>query len=75
VQNGEFIDLCRGPHVPYSTMIQAFAATRNSATNWLGKTDNDTLQRVYGVSFPDKKELKKWQDFQEQVRCGNVIVS
>jgi threonyl-tRNA synthetase len=54
--------------VPYSTMIQAFAATRNSATNWLAKTENDTLQRIYGVSFPDKKELKKWQEFQEQVR-------
>eukprot|EP00611_Tribonema_gayanum_P010835 TRINITY_DN20953_c0_g1_i1.p1 TRINITY_DN20953_c0_g1~~TRINITY_DN20953_c0_g1_i1.p1 ORF type:complete len:780 (+),score=275.37 TRINITY_DN20953_c0_g1_i1:107-2446(+) len=67
-KNGEFIDLCRGPHVPYSTMIQAFAATRNSSTNWLGKTDNDTLQRIYGVSFPDKKELKKWQDFQEQAK-------
>lgn len=67
-KNGEFIDLCRGPHVPYSTMIQAFAATRNSATNWLAKVDNDTLQRIYGVSFPDKKELKKWQEFQEQAK-------
>ena len=74
-QNGEFIDLCRGPHVPYSTMIQAFAATRNSATNWLAKTENDTLQRIYGVSFPDKKELKKWQEFQEQVRESSLFAS
>eukprot|EP00953_Heterococcus_sp_UTEX-ZZ885_P032493 16968-Heterococcus_DN1.PRE.1 len=63
-----------GPHVPYSTMIQAFAATRNSATNWLAKTENDTLQRIYGVSFPDKKELKKWQEFQEQTDAAHSIV-
>ena len=36
-RNGDFVDLCRGPHVPYSTMIQAFNSTRTSATNWLGK--------------------------------------
>nr|AFA52574.1 threonyl-tRNA synthetase [Vaucheria litorea] len=67
-KNGDFIDLCRGPHVPQSTMIQAFAATKTSATNWLAKTENDTLQRVYGVSFPEKSQLKKWIDFQEQAK-------
>ncbi|CAM9886383.1 unnamed protein product, partial [Discosporangium mesarthrocarpum] len=36
-RNGDFIDLCRGPHVPFSTMIQSFKSTRASATNWLGK--------------------------------------
>ncbi|CAN0436058.1 unnamed protein product, partial [Laminaria digitata] len=36
-RNGDFVDLCRGPHVPYSTVIQAFNSTRTSSTNWLGK--------------------------------------
>lgn len=36
-RSGDFIDLCRGPHVPYSTNIQAFSSTRSSSTNWLGK--------------------------------------
>ncbi|CAM9405474.1 unnamed protein product [Chrysoparadoxa australica] len=67
-RNGDFIDLCRGPHVPYSTMIQAFATHRNSSTNWLAKVENDPLQRVYGVSFPEKSQMKKWQEFQEQAK-------
>jgi threonyl-tRNA synthetase len=41
---------------------------KNSGTNWLGQTENDALQRVYGISFPDKDSLKKWNVFQEQAR-------
>ncbi|CAM9632643.1 unnamed protein product [Scytosiphon promiscuus] len=67
-RNGDFVDLCRGPHVPYSTMIQAFNSTRTSSTNWLGKVTNDPLQRVYGVSFPTKDKMKKFQEFQEQAK-------
>jgi threonyl-tRNA synthetase len=47
--------------------IKAFAATRRSATNWLGDTNNDTLQRMYGISFPDPKMLKVWKENQEKV--------
>lgn len=64
---GDLIDLCRGPHVPHTGKIKAFATTRHSATNWLGKTDNDSLQRMYGISFPDKKQLKVWQENTEKV--------
>lgn len=64
---GDLIDLCRGPHVPHSGKIKAFAVTRHSATNWLGDTENDSLQRMYGISFPDKKMLKVWQENQEKV--------
>jgi threonyl-tRNA synthetase len=64
---GNLIDLCRGPHVPNTGKIKAFAATRHSSTNWLGDTDNDTLQRMYGISFPDKKMLKVWKENQEKV--------
>ena len=65
---GDLIDLCRGPHVSHTGRVKAFAATRHSATNWLGDTDNDSLQRMYGISFPDKKMLKVWKANQEKVR-------
>jgi threonyl-tRNA synthetase len=65
---GDLIDLCRGPHVPHTGKVKAFCATRHSATNWLGDTDNDSLQRIYGISFPDKKLLKIWKENQEKVR-------
>lgn len=65
---GPLIDLCMGPHLPNTGKIKAFAATKSSATNWLGQTSNDPLQRVYGISFQNKEELKKWQEFQEQAK-------
>jgi alanyl-tRNA synthetase len=65
---GDLIDLCRGPHLSHTGKVKAFAATRHSATNWLGDTNNDTLQRMYGISFPDKKMLKVWKENQEKVR-------
>lgn len=65
---GDLIDLCRGPHVTHTGKVKAFAATRHSSTNWLCDTDNDTLQRMYGISFPDKKMLKVWKENQEKVR-------
>lgn len=64
---GDLIDLCRGPHVPHTGRVKAFAATRHSATSWLGDTENDSLQRMYGISFPDKKMLKVWKENQEKV--------
>lgn len=64
---GDLIDLCRGPHLAHTGKVKAFATTRHSATNWLGDTDNDSLQRMYGISFPDKKQLKVWQENMEKV--------
>jgi threonyl-tRNA synthetase len=63
---GPLIDLCRGPHVPHTGKIKSFAVTRTSSTYWLGKTTNDSLQRVYGISFPDKNQMKEWKHFQEE---------
>ena len=59
---GDLIDLCRGPHLPHTGRVKAFGLTSNSATQWLGKAGNDQLQRVYGISFPDKKMLKTWEE-------------
>jgi threonyl-tRNA synthetase len=48
--------------------MQAFASVKTSSTNWLGQVTNDPLQRVYGIAFPDKAQLKQWQEFQEQAK-------
>uniref|UniRef100_A0A0K8TP76 threonine--tRNA ligase n=1 Tax=Tabanus bromius TaxID=304241 RepID=A0A0K8TP76_TABBR len=63
---GPLIDLCRGPHVRHTGKIKALKITKNSSTYWEGKADAETLQRVYGISFPDPKQLKEWEKFQEE---------
>eukprot|EP01114_Cavostelium_apophysatum_P019971 TRINITY_DN657_c0_g1_i1.p1 TRINITY_DN657_c0_g1~~TRINITY_DN657_c0_g1_i1.p1 ORF type:complete len:712 (-),score=218.88 TRINITY_DN657_c0_g1_i1:52-2187(-) len=62
---GNLIDPCKGPHIPNTGRVKAFTVTKNSSSYWQGKAENDTLQRVYGISFPDKKLLKEWQEFQK----------
>lgn len=64
---GDLIDLCRGPHVSNTGKVKAFAAAKHSAAYWLGDAENDSLQRLYGISFPDKKQLKVWQENMEKV--------
>jgi len=59
---GSLIDLCRGPHIPNTKMINAFKVVKNSASQWDNKPTGEVLQRVYGISFPDKKLMKKWQE-------------
>ncbi|KAF1677904.1 MULTISPECIES: threonine--tRNA ligase [Bacillus] len=56
-QQGEFVDLCRGPHLPSTGMIKAFKLTRVSGAYWRGNSENEVLQRVYGVAFQKKKNL------------------
>jgi threonyl-tRNA synthetase len=61
-RNGDLIDLCRGPHLPDTSKMKAFSVLRNSSTNWLGNTSNDSLQRVYATAFPDKKLLNQFKE-------------
>merc|ERR1719216_448669 len=63
---GTLIDLCRGPHVRHTGKVKAMAITKNSATYWEGNSESESLQRIYGVSFPDSKQLKEWKSFQEE---------
>lgn len=58
---GPLIDLCRGPHVPNTSMVKAFSITKNSSAYWNNDAEDDTLQRVYGISFPKAAELKKYK--------------
>jgi len=54
---GEWTDLCRGPHIPNTGLIKAFKLTAISGAYWKADKNNRMLQRIYGVSFPTKKEL------------------
>nr|KAF6367184.1 hypothetical protein mPipKuh1_017065 [Pipistrellus kuhlii] len=65
---GPLIDLCRGPHVRHTGKIKALKIHKNSSTYWEGKADMETLQRIYGISFPDPKLLKEWEKFQEEAK-------
>jgi len=62
---GPFVDLCKGPHLPNTSRVKAFKVAKASSSLWLGKVGNDELQRVYGVAFGDKKELKEWEEIQK----------
>lgn len=65
---GPLIDLCRGPHVRHTGKIKALKIHKNSSTYWEGKADMESLQRIYGISFPDTKMLKEWEKFQEEAK-------
>ncbi len=57
---GEFTDLCRGPHVPATGKLKAFKLMKLAGAYWRGNSDNEMLQRVYGTAWKDKKELKTY---------------
>merc|ERR1712165_217651 len=63
---GPLIDLCRGPHVRHTGKIKSMAVTKSSATYWEGNSEAESLQRIYGISFPDNKQMKEWKLFQEE---------
>ena len=63
---GDLIDLCTGPHIPGTKMIKAFKVMKNSQAYWLSKAENDELQRIYGISFPSKKEMDEYIKFKEE---------
>lgn len=63
---GPLIDLCRGPHVRHTGKVKAFDVVKNSATYWEGNSEAESLQRVYGISFPETKQLKEWKHLQEE---------
>jgi threonyl-tRNA synthetase len=59
-RQGDFIDLCRGPHVPNTSHLGHFKLTKLAGAYWRGNSDNEMLQRVYGTAWPDKKQLKAY---------------
>jgi len=53
----EYVDMCRGPHVPNTRFLKAFKLTRISGAYWRGDSKNEQLQRIYGTAWADKKQL------------------
>ncbi|MBY4675772.1 threonine--tRNA ligase [Marinobacterium arenosum] len=59
-KQGDFIDLCRGPHVPSTGHIKAFKLMKVAGAYWRGNSENEMLQRIYGTCWNDKKDLKEY---------------
>jgi threonyl-tRNA synthetase len=57
---GNWIDLCRGPHVPSTGKLKAFKLTKVAGAYWRGDSRNEMLQRIYGTAWPDKKQLDEY---------------
>ncbi|HKO49650.1 MAG TPA: threonine--tRNA ligase [Polyangiaceae bacterium] len=60
-RNGNFVDLCRGPHLPHAGFIKGLKLTASSAAYWRADSSKQSLQRVRGVAFPKKEDLDKYQ--------------
>ncbi|NLY14160.1 MAG: threonine--tRNA ligase [Gammaproteobacteria bacterium] len=56
----EYVDMCRGPHVPNTRFLKAFKLTRFSGAYWRGDSKNEQLQRIYGTAWADKKQLNAY---------------
>nr|GMD15103.1 threonine--tRNA ligase, mitochondrial 1-like [Ipomoea batatas] len=65
---GPLVDLCRGPHIPNTSFVKAFGCTKASSAYWRGDKDRESLQRVYGISYPDQKRLKEYLAMLEEAK-------
>ncbi|MFB6587732.1 threonine--tRNA ligase [Bacillus thuringiensis] len=70
-KQGEFVDLCRGPHLPSTGYLKAFQLTQVSGAYWRGDSNNQVLQRIYGVAFSSQKELEEYLHFVEEAAKRN----
>ena len=67
-RQGEFLDLCRGPHIPHAGKIKAFKITSVAGAYWKGDASGRQLQRVYGTAWFDKKDLKAYLEQLEEAK-------
>ena len=67
-KQGEFVDLCRGPHLPSTGKVKAIKLTSMSSAYWRADSNNQTLQRVYGISFPKASELEEYLQKLEEAK-------
>ncbi|MCX7124398.1 MAG: threonine--tRNA ligase [Gammaproteobacteria bacterium] len=67
-EQGDFVDLCRGPHVPRTGLLKAFKLTKLAGAYWRGDSKNEMLQRIYGTAFQDAKKLKEYLDRIEEAK-------
>ena len=59
-QNGDFSDLCRGPHVPSTRVVKAIKLTKVAGAYWRGDSKKEVMTRIYGISFPSKKQMDEY---------------
>ncbi|MCX5891943.1 MAG: threonine--tRNA ligase [Deltaproteobacteria bacterium] len=67
-RQGNFLDLCRGPHLPSTGFLRAFKLTTSSGAYWRGDEHRPMLQRIYGTAFATPKELKQYLEFLEEAK-------
>ncbi|MEE1025257.1 MAG: threonine--tRNA ligase [Acutalibacteraceae bacterium] len=67
-EQGDFIDLCAGPHVAYTSVIKAFKLTKVAGAYWRGDEHNKMLSRIYGVAFPNATALQEYLDRIEEAK-------
>jgi len=65
-RQGDFVDLCRGPHIQHTGKIKAIKLLKSSGAYWRGDEKNKMLKRIYGISFPTNKELNEYLAFLEE---------
>lgn len=70
-RQGDFTDLCRGPHVPHTGFVKAFKLMKVSGAYWRADQSRAQLQRIYGTAFFDKKDLNAYINFLEEARRRN----
>ncbi|MBN8208559.1 threonine--tRNA ligase [Bacillus sp. NTK071] len=67
-EQGEFFDLCRGPHVPSTSKIKAFKLLSIAGAYWRGDSDNQMLQRIYGTAFPKQAQVEEYLHLLEEAK-------
>ena len=67
-KQGDFIDLCRGPHIPSTKYVRSFKLTSVAGAYWRGNEKNKMLQRIYGVAFSTRKELEAYLNMIEEAK-------
>ncbi|MFH1391372.1 MAG: threonine--tRNA ligase [Candidatus Diapherotrites archaeon] len=72
-RNGNFVDLCKGPHVDYSSRVKAVKLLKTSASYWRGDSKKETLQRIYGIAFPKKELLEEYLKQKEEAEKRNHL--
>ncbi len=65
-EQGDFVDLCRGPHVPHTGFLKAFKLTKVAGAYWRGDSNNEMLQRIYGTAWNSKNDLDEYLRRQEE---------
>ncbi len=67
-QQGDYVDLCRGPHIPNTGYLKSFKLLNIAGAYFKGDEKNDMLQRIYGTAFANRKELKEYLDYLDEIK-------